>query len=268
MIPLKLENAVLADMSFRPRILAPMLEAAEAGQDLGGPLAEIVRSLGFTSFLYGLSTAARPGRDSLIYFYATSPREWSSLYEERAYIEVDPRIQNALDNSGPTPWDTETAVARAPVRQRERVMRFLDDASRYDIRSGVSWGLRNPENNGILLAFNTPDRAFGPARLRSLEANIGDILTFGTYFHEFFMRNFVEVGIPSRLRGAVLTDREVSMLAHVARGLTAEDIAHKFDITVRTVRHHVDSARTKMGALNREEAVAIAAKAGLINVVP
>ena len=52
----------------------------------------------------------------------------------------------------------------------------------------------------------------------------------------------------------------------VARGLTAEDIALKLDIVARTVRFHVDSARTKMGALNREEAIALVAKAGLINI--
>ena len=31
---------------------------------------------------------------------------------------------------------------------------------------------------------------------------------------------------------------------------------------------HIDSARTKMGALNRDEAIALLAKAGLISVVP
>ena len=50
--------------------------------------------------------------------------------------------------------------------------------------------------------------------------------------------------------------------------MTAEDIAHKLDIAARTVRYHVDSARTKMGALNREEAIALVAKAGLISVLP
>ena len=74
--------------------------------------------------------------------------------------------------------------------------------------------------------------------------------------------------MPSRLRGAALTEREVAILQYVARGLTAEDIAEKVDIAPRTVRFHIDRARTKVGALNREEAVALLAKAGLIDIPP
>ena len=58
------------------------------------------------------------------------------------------------------------------------------------------------------------------------------------------------------------------MLGLVARGLTADDIGLKLDIVERTVRYHIDSARTKMGALNREEAIALVAKAGLISILP
>jgi len=268
MIPLKLEDAIPASIGFRPAILEPMLRAADNHEDLMPPLLGIVQGLGFSSFMYGLSTAARPGRDSLIYFFATSPREWSLLYESKAHIEIDPRIQTALDNSGPAPWDWDSALRRVSASRRVRVMEFLCDAHEFGIGSGLTWGLRNPENNGVLLAFNLPEKVFGEAQLRRLERSIGDILAFGTYFHEFFMRNFVEVGIPSRLRGAALTDRELSVLTHVARGLTIDDIAHKLDIAARTVRFHVDSARTKMGALNREEAIALAAKAGILNVVP
>lgn len=120
----------------------------------------------------------------------------------------------------------------------------------------------------MIVVLNSSNARFGPAQKLSLERGVGDILTFGTYFHEFFMRNFVNSGIPSRLRGAALTPREISVIELVARGLTAEDIALKLGIAARTVRFHVDSARTKMGALNRQEAVAIAAKAGVINILP
>ena len=74
--------------------------------------------------------------------------------------------------------------------------------------------------------------------------------------------------MPSRLRGAALTEREIEVLGLVARGLTADDIALKLEIVARTVRFHVDSARTKMGALNREEAIALVARAGLISILP
>jgi len=48
----------------------------------------------------------------------------------------------------------------------------------------------------------------------------------------------------------------------------SEDIGIKLAITPRTVKFHMDSARTKMCAANRQEAVALAVKAGLFDVLP
>jgi LuxR family transcriptional regulator len=267
--PLTLDPSAPPRIDFRPPILEPMLVAAEAGRDLVPPLQRIVRTLGFESFMYGVSPMARqPDRDTPLYFFATLPREWSLLYEREAYIEIDPRIALAVRHSAPVPWDRAIALDATPPGQRARVERFLDDAARFGIRSGLAWVMRTPSHDGVLIALNSVDRAFDAAQQRRCAANMGEILAFGTYFHEFFMRNFVDRGMPSRLRGAALSDREIEVLGLVARGLTAEDIAHKLDIAPRTVRHHVDSARTKIGALNREEAIAIVAKAGLISVLP
>jgi len=265
--PLKLAPSQRPDIGFRPKILEPMLAAADAGLDLVPPLHRILGSLGFSSFMYGFTTTTSPTRESQVYFFATAPREWSLHYERQNYIEIDPRITIAVKNTAPVPWDEATALEKSSPKHRARVQRFLDDASGYGIRSGVSWVLRTPEHDGVLIALNSPERVFGPEQHARFRRNLGAIFTFGTYFHEFFMRNFVDVGIPSRLRGAALTDREIEILGLVARGLTAEDIASKLDIVERTVRFHVDSARTKIGALNREEAIALVAKAGLLNIV-
>lgn len=268
MTPLKLDLAHRLDIGFRPAVLEPMFHAAEAGHDLVPPIVKIVTSLGFESFMYGLSTTNRPGRDTQVFFFATLPREWSLLYEHKNYVEVDPRIAVAQDQCGPAAWDREIALRITPPKRRAKLEEFLSDASRFGIRSGVAWGVRNPGNHGVIVGLNSSGRAFGTIQHRQLADNIGDILVFGTYFHEFFIRNFVDRGLPSRLRGAALSEREIEVLGHVASGLTAEDIACKLDIATRTVRFHVDSARTKMGALNREEAIALVSKAGLISIVP
>jgi DNA-binding CsgD family transcriptional regulator len=266
--PLELDPSQRPDIGFRPAIMEPMLQAAEANQDLVPPLKRIVQRLGFASFMYGLSTAILPRRDSQIYCFATLPREWILLYERENYIEIDPRITLAAKHSAPVPWDKAIALQNSPPRHHPKILKFLGDAASYGIRSGIAWGVRNPQHHGVIIVLNSPEPTFGPAQRQQLAANIGDILTFATYFHEFFVRNFVNTGMPSRLRGAALTEREIRILEFVARGLTAGDIALKLDITARTVRFHVDSARTKMGALNREEAIALVAKAGLIGIVP
>ena len=268
MTPLKLDLAHRVDIGFRPKVLEPMFQRAEAGKDLSLGIKRIVSSLGFESFMYGLCTTFRPGRGSQIYYYATLPREWSLLYDEKSYVEVDPRIAVAREHCGPAPWDRAIAMQITPYKHHQRLLNFLADASVYGIRSGVAWGVRNPDNHGVGVALNCKAESFGTEQRNRLARTIGDVLAFGTYFHEFFIRNFVHRGMPSRLRGATLTEREIEVLELVARGLTAEDIGFKLDIVARTVRYHIDSARTKMGALNREEAIALVAKAGLISILP
>ena len=65
---------------------------------------------------------------------------------------------------------------------------------------------------------------------------------------------------------ASLTMRERMVLEHLARGLGNKQIAARLGITERTVKFHVSSVFTKLGAANRTEAVTRAAQAGLIEL--
>jgi DNA-binding NarL/FixJ family response regulator len=66
--------------------------------------------------------------------------------------------------------------------------------------------------------------------------------------------------------GPSLTPREQSVLEHLARGLGNKQIAAQLGISERTVKFHVSSVFTKLGAANRTEAVTRAAQAGLIEL--
>ena len=61
-----------------------------------------------------------------------------------------------------------------------------------------------------------------------------------------------------------LSDREVESLTWAARGKTSAEIAQILGLTKRTVDFHIDSARAKLGASTRTEAVIKAATGRLI----
>jgi DNA-binding CsgD family transcriptional regulator len=55
---------------------------------------------------------------------------------------------------------------------------------------------------------------------------------------------------------ALLTPREVEVLAALAEGMTNKAIARRLDISLHTVKFHVESLFRKLGARTRTEAVA------------
>jgi DNA-binding NarL/FixJ family response regulator len=68
-------------------------------------------------------------------------------------------------------------------------------------------------------------------------------------------------GMPSRL-----TSRETEVLQLLSHGYSNEALAEQLFISVHTVRNHVQSAISKLGAHSKLEAVATAAKRGIIRI--
>lgn len=63
---------------------------------------------------------------------------------------------------------------------------------------------------------------------------------------------------------AALTPRELEVLGLVARGMSNRATAKALSVTERTVKFHVSSILSKLGASNRTEAAAVARERGLL----
>lgn len=73
-------------------------------------------------------------------------------------------------------------------------------------------------------------------------------------------------GSPAEAPAEALTPREADVLRGVAAGLTNKAIALKLRISEHTVKFHLSSAMSKLGAASRAEAVAIAMQHGRIAI--
>ena len=147
---LDLQGLRPAENRTTPSLLAPLKDAAEQGRDLLPVVCSIVRSLGFDSLMYGLSTALRPGQDSLMFFFTNAPLAWAKRYDQEAYIEVDPRIEHGAASTLPHIWDQSTARGKS-----ERVDAFLRDAATFGICSGVSFLLPDTQRASVIMCLNS-----------------------------------------------------------------------------------------------------------------
>lgn len=242
-----------------PPIMVPLVRAADCGFDLISEVKAITRHFGFDSFMYGVAVSASPNNDSCMYAFTTLPMEWVMRYDQRAYIEVDPRIADTWDRTAPLVWDQSTMRRRSSASDA-----FLDDALAHGIASGVCMPLHDALGTRRLIVLNSVTPVLSASRRQQITGDLGDLLVFANYFHEIFMKAVVAKKVPPRAAGMKLSARELECLRLAATGLTTEAIAKKLGIVASTAQFHFNSIRSKLGAANRQEAIARGVRDGLI----
>lgn len=188
------------------------------------------------------------------------------------------------DNSGPLsgdewervrlhPYHTERVLARSPFlvpladiasAHHERL-----DGSGYH-RSANAAGLTRPAR--LLAAADafqskTESRAYRPALSPDQAAGmLADKAGRGLFDSEMVAAVVEAAGQapPAIERPAGLTAREVEIIALLARGRQAKQIAQELDISTRTAERHIQNAYRKIGVSTRAAATFYAMKEGLV----
>lgn len=243
-----------------PPVVQPLLRAAQRGEDVAPIALAMVRSFGFDGFWYGISMSLRPSQETRNFLYSTWPESLTQIYDQRAYVEVDPRIQDIVTSVVPVVWDQSTYRGRS-----REVDAFLDVLQSYGVGSGVMCSLRDHRGCLAVLSLSSAESLIDEVRQFTLERHMGDILLFQRYFHDLFVAGALNALVPPHLEGAKLSRRERECLSMAARGLTGEDIGLKLGLSIRTVQSHFDSMRSKLAAANRQEAIAKAIRLGIIS---
>jgi LuxR family transcriptional activator of bioluminescence operon/LuxR family quorum-sensing transcriptional regulator LasR len=241
-------------------LLQPLLNAAEAGHPTGPALLEIARSLGYESFVYGITTASHHNRDSRTHVWTSLPDAWLQAYEKNAYIEVDPRVTTGSVRASPFIWDAASIAGDANVR------RFLDHAAQYGICSGVVVAFSTPDGSRVGFGLNSSESPLSPERRAAITGQFGTLMVLGTRLYDLFLTRIIQRGVPPVYQDKPLSPREKQCLTMSAHGMTSADVGFKLGIAVRTANYHFGNAMNKLGVLNRNEAIAKAITLGLISV--
>ncbi len=102
-----------------------------------------------------------------LYVFTTLPREWAQVYDDEAYIEIDPRIQLVYDR-----YDNGCLECRGFLRSIARLDRFLSDAARFGVRSGACFTLHDVNHNGVLVCYNSCRQRI---EVEQVERNLGTL---------------------------------------------------------------------------------------------
>jgi len=260
--PLRLTPVRLDRPSYLPPLLQELIESAESGEDPLPAILGAVRKLGFDSFMYVIASYhVRPSNDERIFAFTTLPREWLIRYDQRAYVECDPRVLHSFQSALPLVWDQQSERGKSAKTDA-----FLVDALAHGVGSGVAFPVYAgiPARTLAALSFSAP--IIDAARRAHIAAHLGNIALFGHCFHELFVKGVIENGLAAQFEGAPLSARERQCLQMAAHGMTGNEIGFKLGISERTVTFHFANIISKLGVLNRNEAIAKSIAQGFVHM--
>lgn len=255
---LALGNANVRAGQPLPTLIAPLVDAAQRGQDLSSRIAAVIASFGFDSFEYAVTAAAARDRPTMHYAYTTVP-EWVRHYQERGYRDADPRVFVTSRSAIPLIWDQSSVGAYGA-----RVDAFLADARAHGIASGVSLSWHGPDDTEVVIALNSPTPYNDDVRYYAITRNLSDVMMFAHYFHDVFAVPAMRLSDTDTLELPALSRRERECLSLAAQGMTTKNISAVLNVSARTVQLEFERICSKYGAANRREAIALAVKAGIV----
>ena len=236
-----------------PTALLALFDAANRGRPLERAVEQIIKPFGFDTFFFGMTTAENLKTESRYYYSTNASLQRIAEYDQRSYIEIDPRLVHAWNSMTPFIWDRR--VSEGDVK----VERFLEEAATYwGVGSGICVPLRGDFHSRSVFAVNAAKRDVDSETAKTWAGLLGDIVLLAMHFHDTFVRTVIDRGIAPTQQGAPLSSREIQCLQFAAHGLTSSDIAQRLGLVERTVSFHFANIISKLAAANRAEAVAIA----------
>ena len=176
------------------------------------------------------------------------PAEACREYASRDYFQRDPLMQRGLTTDGVQYYSEERIE-----RPREITALCLD----HGMRQGYALGSRppGPKENGSLFFFKGPSMKFDRHLVALLE----------------FVAPHLQLALSRALRGDEATERVIALsgrerevLDWLQEGKSSWETSVILGISERTVNFHVENITRKLGAVNRSQALAIAARLGLL----
>ena len=219
---------------------------------------EVVRNIldayGLCNAVYYCPTfRSRPFDDPFL--VVTYQQEWVSHYIRSNYAAVDPVVSAGARSLLPVDWSRLD-------RSNRKVVKMFNESREAGVGGqGLTIPIRGAEN-GMWALFSVTANDSDTEWARHRRQIVADLVLIGHFVHQkaFDLHSSGEV-----IDLNAITRRETEALSWTAEGKNVADIAALMRISAETVKAHLDSARFKLGALNRVHAVAKAIRNGLIS---
>lgn len=183
------------------------------------------------------------------------PMAWLEGYLD-GMAKHDPVVKYCFENTSAIRWDKLIQMEQYIDPEGAELMK---QASARGLVNGCSIPLKSPAGEIVIMSFATRTEDNIENRMAELEHNSR---AFTSWLFDAYTRiSGMKMGGSETSN---LTAREVECLFWACEGKTTWEISQIIGVTERTVVFHLSSATKKLGAANRQHAVAKAIISGLI----
>lgn len=191
----------------------------------------------------------------VIHVLSNYPKPWLDIYFKQNSQRVDPVVSYIMTQQSPIRWDS---LVQREEFQDPKQLELMRAASEHGLHNGFTVPIKSASGDFVLLSMATGDE---DSQIEKLNAAIPFAHTLATHFLECYM--LLKVKEKGRDE-ATLTQRETDCLFWASEGKTAWEISKIIDVSERTVLFHLNNCTKKLDASNRQHAVALAIKKGLL----
>lgn len=223
---------------------------------LANEIGKVTRSVGAAHYLYR-TRVPMPDGDTIQFVFSSDPEVWHQRYDENASaaIDIDPVVEHCLERRSRLPrvWPDGSLDASA---RRE----LWDDAREHGLASGLTVPIQGAHGESASFSVANPEQ--GEDGWQHQVHVAGTLYLTAAYIHAA-IRRLVYRPEQSRVAPPGLSHRELECLRWWVSGKSGWDIAHLMGISERTVRHHIDSIKKKLGAQSKTDVITKALRLNL-----
>lgn len=186
------------------------------------------------------------------------PEKWSQVYATKKYFLIDPTVRYLAQTHRPFRWRDGLAAYRRDPHQR-RMEQMMADADQHGLHDGYIFPVHG--RNGLLGSMSIGG---DPVDLSPVEMSLFEAVTRKAFWRLLELRGEAQELDNPTIIDTPLTRRELEILHYLADGMTSIEISKLLSISNHTVDWYMNGLQDKLKAKNRQQAVALAFRHGLI----
>ncbi|MBY5554936.1 LuxR family transcriptional regulator [Rhizobium leguminosarum] len=187
------------------------------------------------------------------------PEQWPQIYAAKKYALIDPMVRYLAHAQRPFRWREAMAAFHKDAHQR-RMEQMMVDAFGHGLEDGYIFPIHG--RNGILASLSLAGK---PIELSPVEIALLEAVARKSFWRLLDLKGeaqALETVLPA---DTPLTRREMEILHFLAEGMTSMEISKMLKISNHTVDWYMNGLQDKLKAKNRQQAVALAFRHGLIS---